>query len=55
MNSKQHFILSVIKSLIRIIGCCCAMFSGVPIVYTLGFTFFLAELIGILEEIFDKR
>lgn len=56
----NHFNLSLIKSIIRILG---GMISIVPLLYDslnlsiilLGSSLALAEILGILEEIFDKR
>lgn len=53
MNSKWHFYISVVKSVVRILGCASALvFSKWEIVaVALG----LAEVLGIVEEVGDKR
>lgn len=53
MNSKAHFIVSLIKSGIRIIGCCLAICHNSLLIFASAFL--LAEVLGIFEEIFDKR
>ena len=46
---KQHFVLSIIKSTVRILGCILAMlFQSITVFATF---FILAELIGIWEEL----
>jgi hypothetical protein len=56
MNSKWHFYVSLVKSLIRIAACiipiCIGLDKGIY-VFLVGFA--VAELLGIAEEIFDKR
>jgi hypothetical protein len=53
MNSKWHLFISFIKSLIRIVG------IGVSLIYSqwsfLAIGLGVAEVLGILEEIGDKR
>lgn len=53
MNSKWHLYISFAKSLIRIAGCLLA------IIYKqwdiLAYGLLIAELLGILEELGDKR
>ena len=56
----NHFNISLIKSLLRIVGCIVALFLGIfnciiPSVIVLSSSLGLAEVLGILEEIFDKR
>jgi len=53
MGSKGHFWLSMVKSGIRIIagGLCIATSN----IYVLAIGFIGAELLGILEELFDER
>jgi hypothetical protein len=53
MNDKGHFYVSLLKSALRIIGCVhyLATFSVVPFVSL----FLAAEVLGIVEEIFDRR
>lgn len=61
MNDKGHFIISVAKSAMRIIGCfACMIFVGRVEDYYNGImvlagSFLFAEILGILEEIVDKR
>jgi hypothetical protein len=53
MKDKGHFITSLIKSVFRICGC---VFSAITnTIYPLITLFIIAELFGILEEIFDRR
>lgn len=53
MNSKGHLILSLIKSVLRIVGCLFAICEGN---YTFAFWMLAgAEAIGIGEELVDKR
>jgi hypothetical protein len=54
MNSKSHFIISLIKSLIRIVGCIWLSFL-IPILIPFTAAFGIAELFGIAEEVFDRR
>lgn len=51
MNDKGHFLISVAKSAIRIISCIIALKS----IIVLPIGFLIAEILGILEEVFDKR
>lgn len=52
MNDFGHFIISLIKSILRIIGCILAVIYSIK----LGFLLFgIAEILGIAEEIVDKR
>lgn len=53
MNSKWHFIVSNIKSLCRIIGCVATVFTGK--LEVLAIWLLIAEVLGILEEVGDKR
>lgn len=58
MNSKWHLYLSIIKSLIRILGCATAIgCSKTPewSVAILALSFLIAEFLGIAEEIKDER
>lgn len=56
MNSKSHLYISLIKSIIRMIGCGWAMlFSQTLPIYILGGALIVAETLGVLEEIFDDR
>lgn len=59
-NINKHFKVSIIKSLIRILGCvaACILVAFNHILYcilTLGISLSIAELLGILEEIMDER
>lgn len=58
MNSKGHLFCSIFKSMFRIIGCLGALSSYLEpdaAVLWIGFTFLLAEVLGIIEEVMDKR
>lgn len=57
MNSKSHLYISLIKSIIRIIACFILLWCGKdndPI-RLFAFLFSTAELLGIAEELLDKR
>jgi hypothetical protein len=47
-NSKKHFYISVVKSVIRIGAC---FFLGYGLLPQAAFTFALAEVLGIVEEL----
>ncbi|MFA5558814.1 MAG: hypothetical protein WDA59_05065 [Methanofastidiosum sp.] len=53
MNSKWHLYISIGKSLLRMIGCVIAIVTNhwMPI----AVFFFVAEGLGIMEEIKDER
>lgn len=56
----NHFLLSFIKSFVRIVACvsiCCMAVKGwvEASLILLGAYFGFAEILGILEEIFDRR
>lgn len=55
----NHFKISTIKSTIRIIGCIVSafvvFFNAVVAVFCLSALFLIAEILGIFEEVFDKR
>lgn len=53
MNSAWHLYISVAKSIIRIVSCIVSLVDGRFEWFAIGFV--LAELLGILEEIGDKR
>ena len=56
MNSKEHFIISIIKSVLRIAGCLVVAVWGEGTVFrTFAHLFCMAEMAGILEEVFDER
>lgn len=56
----NHFKLSIVKSLIRIlcclIGCVLIAFNNTIVsILTIACGLSIAEILGILEEVFDKR
>lgn len=55
----NHFNISLIKSILRIVGCIASTVLAItnpPIaLITFAALFSTAEILGILEEIFDKR
>jgi hypothetical protein len=53
MKDKGHFITSIIKSVVRIISCIGAIIAKDALVLAAGFL--LAEILGIIEEVADKR
>jgi len=53
MKDKRHFWCSIIKSILRMGACVYAMTTGSVLHLALGFL--VAEGVGILEEIFDRR
>lgn len=53
MNSKGHLYASLVKSAIRILACGITVATGNVVV--LAFGFLGAELLGVAEELFDKR
>lgn len=53
MNSKGHLYISLIKSFIRIVAAISAIRFNSLSLLALGFI--VAECLGILEELFDKR
>lgn len=61
MGSKEHFVISIAKSLVRILGlgfAGYALWTNYNIVGSIGCiiaTGCVAELLGILEELWDKR
>lgn len=53
MNSKGHLTLSLIKSFLRLFGCCVAIYNHN---FSVAFLMFaIAEGLGIAEELVDKR
>lgn len=51
MNDNGHFVVSILKSILRLVGCFVALTYldwGIML-------FAIAELLGIVEEIVDKR
>lgn len=60
MNDKGHFYISLIKSIIRALGCIIGLVlvynSMISLSLALLMAFLLsAEVLGVLEEVFDKR
>lgn len=56
MNSKEYFVASIIKSGLRIAGCLAVAVWGEGTVFrTFAYLFCVAEMAGILEEVFDER
>ena len=53
MNSKGHLFISIAKSVVRIGACGWALVSGRVIPLAAGFL--AAEVLGIAEELVDKR
>ena len=52
-NGRIHFWISIVKSLIRIVGGLFLIWNSWYFMF--GLAFILAELLGILEEVFDDR
>jgi len=70
MKDKGHFYISLVKSVIRMLSCVasvwflynsifCAIPNGIMYFFiaiaSVPVGFFIAELLGVAEEIFDKR
>ena len=53
MNSIGHLVISIVKSVLRMGACVWCFCSGMVVPLAVGF--FLAELLGIAEELVDKR
>ena len=53
MNSKGHLIISLAKSLIRVVGGTVTLITGSVVPLAVGII--VAEIGGILEELVDKR
>ena len=53
MNSKGHLFISIAKSAVRIGACSWALVTGRVIPLAAGFL--AAEVLGIAEELVDKR
>ena len=51
MNSKGHLYISISKSVIRIAGCIIGVYNIMAIPICFG----IAELLGVAEELVDKR
>jgi len=56
---NAHFIISLVKSLLRIMGCALtivlAFINMATSLFVLAGSFVIAETLGVLEEIFDNR
>ena len=59
MYSMNHFSISIAKSILRLLGSISAVslaFINIPAsIAVFAGTYTLAEILGILEEVFDKR
>lgn len=53
MGDKGHFLISVAKSALRILACLLTIFQKDVMYLAVGFG--IAEVLGILEEVVDKR
>lgn len=53
MNSLGHLLISIGKSIIRMGSCIWTIVSGTVLPIAIGFL--IAEILGILEELVDKR
>ena len=53
MNSFGHLIVSVAKSIIRIVACAFSIHTGTVLPLAIGFL--AAEVLGIAEELVDER
>lgn len=53
MNSKGHLYISIAKSIVRILSCIVAIMLCNAIPLAIGFL--AAEILGIVEELVDKR
>ena len=53
MNSFGHLIVSLVKSILRIFACVWCIYIGAVMPLAIGFL--AAEVLGILEEVLDKR
>lgn len=53
MNSKGHLILSIIKSVVRIVSC--VLTIVIKSITPMAIGFMIAEGLGICEEMVDKR
>lgn len=52
MNSKWHLYISLIKSMMRIIGCVFGLNGSLK---GISLMFLIAEGLGVLEEVGDER
>lgn len=53
MNSTGHLVISIAKSALRIGSCIYCMATG--LLWPLAAGFLVAEVLGVLEELVDKR
>ena len=53
MNSIGHLLVSIAKSLLRMGACAWCIYAGAVIPLAIGFL--AAEVLGIVEELVDKR
>jgi hypothetical protein len=53
MNSFGHLAVSIMKSLLRIGACAWCIYTGAVVPLAIGFL--AAEVLGIVEELVDKR
>jgi hypothetical protein len=53
MNSFGHLAVSIMKSLLRIGSCAWCIYTGAVVPLAIGFL--AAEVLGIVEELVDKR
>ncbi len=53
MNSKWHLIISLVKSVIRMVSCVVAVITWNVTVLAVGLL--IAEALGVLEELKDER
>tara|TARA_R110001606_G_scaffold379511_2_gene539570 strand:+ start:615 stop:788 length:174 start_codon:yes stop_codon:yes gene_type:complete len=51
-KSKKHFVISLVKSVVRMIGCCAILIvTPLDAVLYLSIALLIAEALGILEEL----
>ena len=51
-KSKKHFVISLIKSVVRMIGCCAFLIvTHLDAVIYLSIALLIAEALGIIEEL----
>ena len=53
MNSVGHLIVSLVKSILRIFACAWCIYIGAVMPLAIGFL--AAVVLGMLEELLDKR
>ena len=53
MNSIGHLLVSIVKSIIRIVACAFSIHTGTVLPLAIGFL--AAEVLGIAEELVDER